>query len=546
MTLDDDAALDPATSGGKAALLARARRLGFPVPDGSVVPCGEARSALHEAKLAAPEGGAPAARAYLSTCTLDATLLAELTGTARRIGSRVVVRSSSPLEERAAWSGAFVSYCDIAPDEIGTAVTGIWSSLYSRLVCDLMENTGEDAVAASIAALVQPYLQLIYGGIARLASGVVEVHGTAGSIPALMSGWERGLHTRVDRQGRIETMHSALPARLAQRVASMMFRAGDELGGGEIEWGLEASGHLVLLQIRLTPVANAPSNFSTMNGLTTTAARRLAGATAWSQGALLDELILPWLAAAEHSPLAADPLGDGSYSDVADAVRLADCLTASAWSSTAATSRERATRVLNDVVHGDRTALHELDGLQPVPTSAGRRVVGIVLAVGARLAMLGRIPTPNSVWQVPRDRLLKSVSKESVEKLHLEPGRAWEPFAFSVAWSLGRRLQGEGAAPGRRAGGIQRVNLPPGNVRSGCVIHADTPHPILAPLLWSAVALLTDGGNPAAHLVGVARSLNVPAITALGLGSLEAHGVVAVDGDSGQIGLLRLHDVPRL
>jgi hypothetical protein len=49
------------------------------------------------------------------------------------------------------------------------------------------------------------------------------------------------------------------------------------------------------------------------------------------------------------------------------------------------------------------------------------------------------------------------------------------------------------------------------------VLLARRPVPHLAPLLWDAVAVVTAGGGPGAHLFESARAIGVPALSGIGL-----------------------------
>ncbi|MGH2791337.1 MAG: PEP-utilizing enzyme, partial [Actinomycetota bacterium] len=88
------------------------------------------------------------------------------------------------------------------------------------------------------------------------------------------------------------------------------------------------------------------------------------------------------------------------------------------------------------------------------------------------------------------------------------------------------------------------VARPPDRLRPRDVLVTQRPLNRFAPLLWQAAALVTAGGGPAAHLLEVARSIGVPAVTGCRLDALSdgvADGVadhlVAVDGDRGTVSI---------
>lgn len=538
ISLDDPAACDPVVSGGKAAFLAVARQRGLPVPSGFVVPCQVAQPWLDQASVVAAKRGAPAARSWLASLELDQPLAEELAQAAGSLGPRVIVRSSSPFEIDPAWSGAFLSYTDLAPVEAARAVAGVWSSPYGRQAAEILELTGNGLATVSIAVLVQPALQLSWGGIARFDGEAIDIRGTSGSLPALLSGWERGTHARVadDADTVLETS-GGLPDRCVFEVASLLRRVAAEVGGTEIEWGLEADGALYLLQVRHAASHSAPPNPRVVDLAVSRATRTLALVVGLESGALLDELILPWAASARSLDINASAIGGGSAADVARALQLADGLAEAAWGLSAPEARARAGMALDGLASVDPAAQRTLEALCPVSEETAQHVVGLLRGAGARLSAAGRLPRPEAIWQLPRTQLEKAFTGSG--QLSLERGRSWEAFAFAATWASGRRVDGAPAAPGRRAGGLTSVALPPSEPpRPGTILHADAPHPVLAPLLWSALAVVTERGDPAAHLATVARSLNVPAITGARLGATSPGAVVAVDGDHGRLVIL--------
>ncbi|MQA06431.1 MAG: hypothetical protein GEV07_28180 [Streptosporangiales bacterium] len=122
-----------------------------------------------------------------------------------------------------------------------------------------------------------------------------------------------------------------------------------------------------------------------------------------------------------------------------------------------------------------------------------------------------------------------------------------EPLAYASVMAHGEQVRGTPAAPGIGAGPLVYVDGVPsaapkgaGGTPARAVLVAPRPLPHLAPLLWDASGLITFGGSPAAHLVEVARSLNLPAVVGCGVDeslvrTARAGGIAAVDGDNGVV-----------
>lgn len=268
---------DGADIGAKALALARARRRGLPALPGIVVPASAGR-ALVEQALAASGGGSPHAATLAvmdAAVHLDWTAVVEA---ARRLGDRLVVRSSSPVEGDPSWSGAFSSFLEVAPDEVPTAVAGCWASACNPTVLDLCDRMGRTPEEVSPAVLVQPMVAPDAGGTATVERGAgrrapaVEIAGVPGSPAPLLAGWVSGWSARVTGDGEDEeATHGAPravagrggaaepgpedalpPARWLHAVARLARLAGDGAAAA-IEWAIVDDGAL-LLQLRAVPV----------------------------------------------------------------------------------------------------------------------------------------------------------------------------------------------------------------------------------------------------------------------------------------------------
>ena len=158
LSLDDAAALDPGRVGAKAAWLADARQRGYPVLPGMVVPAERSAAALSRADVILQRDGLGAARVAVASTPLDDDLRGSLTS-ARDIGTVLVVRSSTTLDDDGWWSGAFASLADVHPDELSVAVVSCWASLYSPDASARFEASGERRDRVGMAVLIQPQVQ---------------------------------------------------------------------------------------------------------------------------------------------------------------------------------------------------------------------------------------------------------------------------------------------------------------------------------------------------------------------------------------------------
>ncbi len=293
----------PAASGAKAARLSAARRAGFAVLPGWIVPCAEGRAALG-AGLAALRAGQPAAarRAVLS-CPTDPELTTELRAAVTSLGGRVVVRSSSPLEDDPRWAGAFSSVAEVGPDDAAAAMRSCWASAFAVDPVARLAACGLPAEALELGLLIQPEIRPAAGGVARVVSraaagrrarrdglpsadrpaagalGLAEVvvDGVAGHPGALLSGWADGACARVligaaggpgttRRAGRPGVpqppegpLAGLIGADLVTRVARLACDCARILGDAAIEWAACDDGTLWLLQTQAVAPAAAGS-----------------------------------------------------------------------------------------------------------------------------------------------------------------------------------------------------------------------------------------------------------------------------------------------
>jgi phosphohistidine swiveling domain-containing protein len=280
--LDPDARLDlePRLAGDKAARLARAAAAGLAVLPGWVVPVAEGRPALSAGAAAVRAGRPASARRAVLGRRLDDDLAAELREAVTRLGGRVIVRSSSPLEGDPRWSGAFSSVAEVGADDVVAAVRSCWASAFAVDPLGRLAACGLPPEALELGVLLQPEIRPAAGGVARVtqaaggAAAEVTVEGVLGHPGALLSGWAEGASAHVRSPGG-EHEAGRLPAAspgpgpvpsdsgppgqggLAElvgpatvaAVADLAGRAWRLLGDDAIEWAA-AGGRVWLLQSR--------------------------------------------------------------------------------------------------------------------------------------------------------------------------------------------------------------------------------------------------------------------------------------------------------
>ncbi len=232
--LDDERALDPALTGGKAAALARARRAGLATLPGAVLTTEVSRR--HDAGTHL--GQLPGLAEVLSVLGGDVGLL--------------VVRSSSVAEDQTETSaaGQFASVLDV--DGYAAFAAAVTAVLASR----------QDAGAADrpIAVLVQP---LVEPDLAGVAFGVDPVSGRSdrrvvtavrGRPSPLVSGEVEGSRWTLDPKGKVHDTDVRDGAHASRDELRSVVAVGERLaevfgGPQDIEWAL-VGGRLLVLQSR--------------------------------------------------------------------------------------------------------------------------------------------------------------------------------------------------------------------------------------------------------------------------------------------------------
>ncbi|GIF03424.1 PEP/pyruvate-binding domain-containing protein [Actinoplanes siamensis] len=275
--LIDLADAETATSGGKAAALARLLRAGLPVPPGFVVPIAAYERA---------DGG------------LSAALLDEIAQALPRLGDgHLAVRSSATGEDtaHATAAGQHDTFLGVrGPDQVAEAVRGCWASLWSERAVAYRRRQG-DTRSPAIAVLVQRLVDAEVAGV-MFTGGEVRLEASWGLGESVVGGrvtpdsWtvsgdaviRRSLgtkRTRIDRTVTREVEQADRErfcltddevvrlARLGRRIAGL-------LGGPQdVEWAI-AGAQVWILQSRpvtsAVPAAPAPGRDGGGSALTGT------------------------------------------------------------------------------------------------------------------------------------------------------------------------------------------------------------------------------------------------------------------------------------
>lgn len=265
VALDDPRATDRSEVGGKAAVLARMKRAGFPVPDGCVF---TAQAMLrHVAALRTPTSDTVAGH------TLEAGLRKAVEDVASRLTGPLAVRSSGIDEdgEHASHAGQYSTILDVEGAEaLDEALRACWASAFTDTVRSYRAGAGAQD-DAPLAVLVQRLVRAETAGVAFTANPVtgardeVLVSAVKGLGEQLVSGevspddWTvpaGGAGVPVNTAGR----HGAITAEQAGEIAELAERVAEVMGGPtDIEWA-RADGRLFLLQARpITAMAEAPA-----------------------------------------------------------------------------------------------------------------------------------------------------------------------------------------------------------------------------------------------------------------------------------------------
>ncbi len=558
--LDEADARDPAVVGAKAERLARARSIGFPVPDGFVVPVEASGPAIHRGQAALrSSGNSGAARAAVYNHAPH-PLAPRMVEAADQLGGVVVARSSSRAEAEGVWAGAFSSFLSLQADEVPTGVTGCWASVFSPGALKRAEAIGISPPDIGMAVLVQTRLQTSCGGVATLGEADdVRIVGMPGHPASLLAGWETGHVMVVAGSDSVEARDdSPLSRDVAVRVAHLARAVGTELGYSHVEWAMGEDGEVYLLQAQ--PVA-APRPARLHRKPSVTAATRdprLGDAVRMMlryPGPVGERLVSPWAIGLDHLPrLRSRPAYQDTATLVAEIRRSGALLVSQRWSSGGVSEAlERAWARLRE---GDGSSIVRLlsrtSALDPDLVEAHLGNLGYLADA---LTRDGKIPHPGWMWYSDLDSLESSAAWRHGTSRRIGVGR-WDPFIHAVISSVGEYLPGHPAAGGWGAGRLRMVRNADDATAVGPreIIVAARPMVNLAPLLWNAAGLVTGAGGPGAHLFEVARWLGVPAVCGVDLRALiddrtdppdrREDLIAAVDGDIGRLAVLCREQAP--
>jgi hypothetical protein len=548
VTLDSPAAVEPSVAGAKAAWLARGRQSGLSVLPGVVVACAASTPAMNLALEVMAHRGSGGARLAMSQEPLPIPLSEAILESIGALGTPLVVRSSSILEDGGEWAGAFTSYLDIAPSEVERAVRGCWASAFTVHTLERYEAAEIAPGSAPMAVLIQPAVDPNFGGTAHYSGTDLIVVGVEGSPAPLVQGWEPGVHARVTEHGEIrgDPAIQLLGEDLIRAVAQSLATARDQTGANTCEWAATDDGVILLQLGRATERTHASHDVP--SALASEAARRVAAAARRAPGPLGEALVISW-AVADPTVLfeEIDPIDIDPVEALRSATEHARQLTATVWEASKPIAAARAQETLREVRGAQpEPALEAIAGLRPADHEQARLVLGLLAQVRRALVAAGAVSRPELAWHVEPEKARSILMDGHADELRTRIGfDRWEPFDAGVIILNGAETQGVAAAPGLAAGRMCFISDPhdTAHFRPRDVVVGVHPVPNLAALLWDAAALVTTGGGPGAHLFESARALAIPAVCgihldeALGMSPSAAstRTAMAVDGSTGKV-----------
>ncbi len=551
--LDEADAQNFALVGAKAGRIARARAQGLPVLNGLVVPTDVSAPIIRagEAALAA-RGNSGAARTAVYNHPAPSSL-SELADEARQLGDALVVRSSSPAEVSGIWAGAFSSYIGLHPEEVAMGVVGCWASLFNPDALRRASVAGVKPSEVGMAVLIQPAASAIWGGVATLGDdGAVRVAATSGHPAGIVGGWENGQVTVVNQDGTICRQGPSPPDVDVHRTAADLTRkTWERIGCDHIEWLLTPGRKLYLLQAQLKSdmqrmvdrrVPHPPSTKDPRLGAVVRMMIRY-------PGPMGERWVWPWAIGIDHlSPAGAAPTNLPRSTLVQKIHTGAARLQKDRWGTTRSVATVE--QAWSELRNGDSSTMMELVSRHPsVDLAAASALLRKLQDLAHALCDTGAIPRPDWMWRIDPDTL-----HQPPDPVGSPVGRTgiglWDPFIYGVIASLGETVSGYPAAGGWGAGRLRLIRnaddvawFSPRDV-----IATSLPIGNLAPLLWNAAGLITEGGSPGAHLFEVAEWLGVPAVCGVDVGKwigdtarrpgTQEDPIVAVDGNLGRVVVL--------
>ncbi len=527
--------------GAKAAALALARQSGLPVLPGFVVDASASLPHMELGSAAMAQRGSGGARLVVSSEPVRGASAIE--AAARDLSVVLTVRSSSPGETDGEWAGAFTSFLEVTPEELPKAVAGCWASTFSVDALERQLRAGIEPGTMPMAVLVQPWMDLAVGGVAEISpEGALRVEAMPGHPAPLLQGWERGaVATRAP--GRLWEGTEAISrfgVELFDDIGAVLMTARERFGFNRCEWGVGA-GTLWMLQLGV--IAHHEWTVVPARDRTPPDLIPLVQALMIAPGTLGTELVLPWALAGLPPWGPTQPIGDG---DVLEQTRrLTEELTSQVWGLPAAVAIPKArallARLRGPISAADTATIHRLS--LPEPDQASR-LISTINAIDELLLARGTISRSGLVWHMSTADLRAALDGEPVAAPRRIGMGSWEPLAAGMLLDHGAVHQGMPAAAGIGVGlrhhsdGTAMQGPPPRPV-----ITSDQARPDLSQLIWDAAGLVTHLGSPVAHVFESARSLRVPAVCGVHLGS-ETDQIIAVDGYSGIVATLPLEFPP--
>jgi hypothetical protein len=390
-----------------------------------------------------------------------------------------------------------------------------------------------------VAVLLQPYAAFDAGGTAVLgADGEARLMVAAGGPAGIVGGGSSGALVAIATDATEDDVAGPVPAdpKVLIAVAALVHSVREATGDDAIEWGASEDSVIVLQTWRAAARSQRSPARRPASPPLSDAARRLAAAAARCPAPLGEAWVLPWAAAMGALPPTPALTIDDVPTALDEARTLSLSLAGQAWRAPGAVAAAEAAATFRIALgpHPE-DAWERLAELRPVDPAAAARVLGLVGAVGRRLASQGLLPHPGAVWRRSPAELERAAPAEHGAPSRSGPDR-WEPFVFDVVERAGDTHLGTPAAPGIGAGRPVAIRGPGDltRIEPRRVLALTRPVPQVAPLVWSCAAIVSAGGSPGAHLFEVARSLGVPAV--VGVDLMHVHdALVAVDGDGGTV-----------
>ncbi len=515
--LDDPTTTDVAVGGAKGAGLARARAAGFPVLDGFIIPPACSEEALGRAVEVLESRGTGGSRMAIIGYDLPDWLVEQIEQFAAALPPPYIVRSSSVLEGKGEWAGAFTSVPEIQPGEVGQAAKSVWATSFAIEVLERFEASGIAPGGAPMGVLVQSEIQPDFGGAAMVnAAGAVTVNAVKGTPRDLMAGWVPGVQA-VYEDGvlRGEECVALMGEDLILAIVDMAMKVEETLGFNLIEWATIDNAP-ILLQVQSSAIHEVETAMVVPAALAHPFALEFVRMAQRYPGAIGNELVLGWMPAVGADLSATTYIPTGDREAVLDEAReIAATLTSQAWGKPAPMASAQAELVLRRL-RSDRPneSIDALRELQPVSLALAQKLLGMV---------------------------------EYLIGTDFEPGRRgmgrWEPVMAGVLALQGDPYEGEPGVGGVGAGRMVWLDSSKqtGHIRPRDIIVTQYPLQNFSPLLWDAAGIVTVGGAPTAHLLEVARSLTVPAVINCPIAHIIKAGprLGMLDGDAGRVAIAR-------